>query len=115
MNEFTLGSGVTAHYTSFEEAAKDFGCKPVVKKTKDGNKLTSQREKFAKHHKCRACGKPMVLIPGTNVFTCDNPHCKGIKVDRKGEDGAVLATNYITSYDLLDEQSTEIANNIFKD
>lgn len=113
MKEFRLGRNTTAHYTSFEEMAKSWGCKPVSKKTKDENKLESQKQKFVNKHKCRGCGCPMTWIGG-NMMACTNDKCKGIKhefTDKTGE----LKIYYETSFDLLDELGEIIANNIFGD
>lgn len=112
MNNYRLDKNTTAHYNSFEEVAKDFGCKPVSKKTKNKDKLISQQEKFCKRHKCKACGAMMNFIPNTNIMTCTNPECKGIKITTTDKDGNERV-NYITSYNVLDDKSSEIANNIF--
>ena len=39
MKKFRLSKGVTEHYTSLEEMGKAYGCKPVIKQTKDKEKL----------------------------------------------------------------------------
>lgn len=107
-----LSKGVTEHYTSFEELGKAWGCKPVIKQTKDKTKLEKQRENFCKSHLCPACKKPMVYIEGMNMLVCKNESCKGIKhefVDNIGE----TKIYYTPSFNLLDEKSTEIATNIF--
>jgi hypothetical protein len=111
MKDFRMGRNTTEHYSSFEECAKAFGCKPVVKKTKDENKLKAQREKFSAKHKCKACGQPMSWV-GSSIMTCMNDKCKGIKVERDGADGNKIIS-YVVSYDLLDDLGAEIANNIF--
>ena len=111
MKDFRMGRNTTEHYSSFEEVAKAWGCKPVVKKTKDENKLKSQQEKFCAKHRCKACGEPMTWIDGS-VMTCTNEKCKGIKVEREGADGNKIIS-YVVSYDLLDDLGTEIACNIF--
>lgn len=100
-------------YESFQELCKDYyHMKPVTKVTKDADKLKSQQEKFVGRHKCKACGEPMTFISSTSVMTCRNPECKGIKFVRKDKDGNDVVS-YIPSYDLLDENGAEIANNIF--
>ena len=111
MREFRMGCGTREHYTSFEECAKAWGCKPVIKKTKDANKLASQQEKFCARHKCKACGQPMTYVGG-NQMTCTNEKCKGIKVEREDKEGNKIVS-YVVSYELLDELGAEIANNIF--
>ena len=39
MKEFRKAKGVVERYTSLEEMAKAWGCKPVIKQTKDKEKL----------------------------------------------------------------------------
>lgn len=112
MREIRLGGGFTEHYSSFEEMAKAYGHKPVVKKTKDTNKLASQQEKFCARHRCKACGNPMVFVGNTNVMVCSNEKCKGLKheyIDKFGE----TQIYYEISKDLLDDLGSKIANNIF--
>lgn len=110
MNNYRLSRGVTAHYSSLEELREAYGLKPFVKRTNDANKLQKQQEVFCGKHKCKACGKPMVWTGG-NVMTCQNPACKGIKVERETPEGKIVS--YVTSYDLLDDIGAEIAGNIF--
>ena len=111
----STNNNAVVHYSSFADAAKDFGCKPVSMRTKDKKKLEGQREKFASHHKCKACGKPMSFVDGTNIFSCTNPACKGIKVEKKDVDGSVVSVNYLPSYHVLDDNGAAIAANIFGD
>ena len=59
MREFRKAKGVTERYTSLEELRKGFGLKPVVKQTKDKEKLSKQRENFCGFYKCSTCGEPM--------------------------------------------------------
>ena len=111
MKEIRLGGGFKEHYSSFEEMAKAYGHKPVIKKTKDANKLASQQEKFCARHKCKACGNSMSWVGG-NQMACTNEKCKGIKVEREDKEGNKIIS-YVVSYELLDELGAEIANNIF--
>lgn len=111
MREIRLGGGFKVHYSSFEEMAKAYGHKPVIKKTKDANKLASQQEKFCARHKCKSCGQPMSYIGG-NQMTCTNEKCKGIKVEREDKEGNKIVS-YVVSYELLDDKGAEIAQNIF--
>ena len=39
MKEFRKDKNCTEHYTSLEELRKGFGLKPVIKRTKDAEKL----------------------------------------------------------------------------
>lgn len=112
MREFRMGRNTTEHYSSFEEAARAWKCRPVNKKTKDMKKLASQQEKFVNSHRCKACGNPMRWVDGTSTMVCSNDKCKGIKHTRTDADGNEIVT-YTPSYDLLDEKATEICNNIF--
>lgn len=111
MTNYRLSKGTTEHYTSLEELRAAWGKEPFVKRTKDENKLKTQRENFAKKHLCSACKQPMQYIGG-NVMTCTNPNCKGIKVERTDKEGNTIIT-YETSYDLLKPLGAEIASNIF--
>lgn len=111
MSEFRLANNVTAHYTSFEELAKAFGCKPVNKQTNNQDKLNKQRENFCGRHLCKACKQPMVYIGG-NIMCCKNESCKGIKHELKNDDGDSKVW-YTPSFDLLDEKGSEIAINLF--
>ena len=112
MRDFRMGRNTTEHYSSFEEVARAFGCRPVKKKTDDEKKLAKQQEKFVNSHRCRTCRNPMNWVEGTSVMSCKNPTCKGIKQVRTDKDGNEVVT-YLPSYDLLDEVGTDIANNIF--
>lgn len=112
MSEFVLGKNVTGHWTSFTDLAKDFGCKPVTMKSNNKSKLESQQKKFANRHICKACGRPMTYLNGSNIMVCQNPQCLGIKVEKTDSTGNTTVT-YLTSYDLLDEKGAEIANKIY--
>ena len=111
MKEFRKSKGVTEHYTSLEEMGKAWGCKPVIKQTKDKEKLQKQRETFCDHYKCKACGKPMTYL-GESMMACTNEKCRGIKNERIDADGNAIVT-YSVSYELLSDKFTERANNIF--
>ena len=112
MRTIRLSNNTTEHYSSFEELAAAWGCKPVSKVTKDMKKLKEQQDRFKERHKCRACGEPMEFINGTSTMTCKNPKCKGIKQIRLDNEGNEIVT-YLPSFDLLDELGSDIANNIF--
>lgn len=103
---------VTGSFNSFQELAAAAGCKPVKKKANDEKKLKTRRENFAKHHICRACGMPMTYQPETNIMTCTNPDCKGIKFTRIDKDGNELVY-YEPSFDILSDKGASIANSIF--
>lgn len=97
-------------YYSFQELAKDFGCKPVKRRTNDMDKLKSQQEKFA--GRCKVCGNVLTYHQGTNVLTCTNPECKGIKMTSKNDDGTER-TWFIPVTRMVDETGMEIAINLF--
>lgn len=111
MKEFRKSKGVTEHYTSLEELREAFGLKPVIKQTKDKDKLQKQRENFSNHYKCKACGQPMTYL-GESMMACTNEKCKGIKNERTDSDGNLIVT-YSVSYELLNDKFTERARNIF--
>ena len=81
MKEFRKGKNCTEYYTSFDELREGFNLKPIVKRTKDEEKLKGQRQRFMDRHKCKACNQPMSYVGGT-VMTCINEKCKGIKEKR---------------------------------
>lgn len=111
MKNFRMSKGVTEHYTSLEELRAAHGLSPVIKQTKDKEKLQKQRENFCSHHKCRTCGNPMSYVGGS-VMVCKNEKCRGIPVERKDDEGNTKVT-YLTSYEILNDKYTEIAENIF--
>ena len=51
MSKFRMDRNTTEHYTSFEDLAKAYGCKPVTKQTSDKNKLKKQQENFCDKNK----------------------------------------------------------------
>lgn len=112
MKNFRMGKNTKEHYSSLAELGAAWGCKPVIKKTKDEKKLKDQQEKFCMRHKCKSCGQPMKWVCGS-MMTCVNESCKGIKVEEKDADGAVIRVDYLVSYELLDDLGAEIATNIF--
>ena len=112
MRDFRLGRNTTEHYSSFEECAKAWNCRPVKKKTDDEKKLAKQQEKFANSHRCKACGNPMGWVEGTSTMVCANEKCRGIKQVRTDKEGNEIVT-YLPSYDLLDNKGFEICNNLF--
>ena len=112
MSNYRLSKDTTAHYTSMEELRAAWGKEPITKRTKDEEKLKKQRERFNKKHLCKACGKPLVIVKGTNVMSCTNPQCAGIKVEREDKEGNKYIS-YLLSYDVLNETGADIANNIF--
>lgn len=114
MKFYRKSKGETEHYSSFEELGKAWGCKPVIKQTKDKAKLEKQRENFLGRHLCSACKTPMTYIGG-NQLVCKNESCKGIKHESKNEQTGETKIWYTPSFDLLDEKGAEIAENIFTD
>lgn len=109
--EYRKAKGVKEVYNSLEELRAGWNCKPLVKRTKDENKLQAQREAFCGKHRCKSCNQPMTWIGG-NQMACKNPSCKGIKVERTLKDGTTVIS-YEVSYDLLDSVGASIASNIF--
>ena len=112
MKVMRLGNNTTEHYTSFEDLAAAWGCKPVSKVTKDMKKLKEQQDNFCGKHKCKACGEPMTFVYETSAMVCKNPKCRGVKQIRTDKEGNEIVS-YLPSYDLLDELGMEIGNNIF--
>ena len=113
MREFRMGRNTTEHYSSFEEAAKSWGCRSVNKKTKDEKKLANQQEKFMNSNRCKACGNPMTFIVDSNIMCCTSESCKGIKHQAINEETGETKTWYTPSYKVLDKKSADIAVNIF--
>lgn len=98
-------------YSSFKEYAECNGIKSDTKK-KNSKKIAASQEKFASHHKCRACGEVMSYVDSTNIMVCRNPACKGIKYTRKDVDGNEVVT-YKSSYDVLADKYADIAKSLF--
>ena len=111
MKEFRMGRNTTEHYTSFQEAASAWGCRPIIKKTSDEKKLEKQQSDFCAKHICKSCKKPMSYIGG-NYMACTNEGCNGIKVEREDKEGNKIIS-YVVSYELLDELGATIASNLF--
>lgn len=111
MREYRNDKETKEHYTSLDALRAAFGCKPIVKRTKDENKLQAQKDAFRGKHKCKACDQPMSYVGG-NMMACTNKACKGIKIERILPDGTKSVT-YDVAYDLLDDTGAEIAKNLF--
>ena len=112
MGNYRLSKDTKERYTSLEEMRAAWGLPPVVKRTRDENKLQKQREKFVNKYLCEACGNPMTYVAGTDVMTCTNEKCKGIEIKRLDKEGNEKKY-YVTSYKLLNETGADIASNIF--
>ena len=116
MKDFKKCKGTIKSFNSFEELRDDetlrrqFGLKPVKKRTNDEEKLKEQKEKFV--GKCRACGQSLTWIEGTNTLACKNIECKGIRMSSKNEDGTDKVW-YIPVTRTLDEKGFEIAQKLF--
>lgn len=113
MRSFRLSKGDTEHYTSFEELRAAWGLDPVVKQTKDKDKLSLQRENFCKRHLCPNCRQPMTYSGVGNQLVCKNEKCLGIKHEQKSPDTGEVKVYYTPAFDLLDDLGAEIAHNIF--
>ena len=118
MKDFKKIKGTTKTYNSFEEFGKDeklrkqFGLKPIKRRTNDKEKLKAQQEKFV--GKCRVCGQHLTWIDGTNTLACKNPDCNGIKMSSKNEDGTEKVW-YIPVTRTLDEKGMQIAERLFSE
>lgn len=114
MNKEKNEKGTSPVYTSFEDIReKVWGLPPLRKKNKDPEALKEQQEYFCgkKFNRCRACGQPMTYMGG-NIMACTNENCKGIKIERKDEEGNTKVS-YVTSYRLLNDFDAMKANNMF--
>ena len=98
---------------SFDELRQEFGLKPIKYQTSDPKKLAQQRKRWTEKHVCPGCNQEMKFMNDTNVFTCSNPRCKGVKRERVNEETGEKEVYYVKSYHLLDDDSSRIANNIF--
>ena len=112
MKEFRNPKGVTERYTSLEELRKGFGLKPVKKRTNDAEKLKAQQEKFL--GTCKVCKQTLSWVEGTNICTCKNPACKGVKMTGTNEDGTEKVW-YIPVTRILDSKGIEIAEHLFNE
>lgn len=118
MKDFKKIKGNLRTFNSFEELREDekikkqFGLKPLKKRTNDPEKLKAQQEKFV--GKCRVCGQHLVWLEGTNTLACQNPECKGVRMTSKDEDGNEKVW-YIPVTRTLDERGMQIATNLFSE
>ncbi|WP_346961273.1 hypothetical protein [Clostridium sp.] len=99
--------------SSFEELGKIWGLKPVIKQTKNKEKLEKQRESFSDRHLCRVCKTPMTYIKDSNIMCCQNPDCKGILREIKNVETGETYAKYEVPFHTLDNRGSEIATNIF--
>ncbi len=103
-------------YYSFDDiAVEEFGMKPLNMRTKDKQKLESQREKL--EGVCVYCKQRAKFIPGTNIVVCVNPSCKGKKVVVKGDPATEEPdfVRYVPFVRVLSDKAAEIGNTIFDD
>lgn len=107
MNNYRMSKGTTEHYTSLA-ALRRLGMKPVIKKTRDSEKLAEQQKTFVNKHICKACGLPMTYIHG-NIMACKNPKCKGIEVKREDKEGnEIVSTLYLVKFLVIVELRSQI-------
>ena len=111
MREFRNGKNCTEHYSSFEEMRAAWGLAPVVRRTKDENKLKTQQEKFLGI--CKVCKQPLSIVNNSNVLCCKNPECKGVKMTGTNEDGTEKIW-FVPVTRVLDDRGFEIAMNLFE-
>ena len=101
MKDFKKIKGDISTYSSFEELGKAFGCKPVVKQTKDKEKLKQQRENFCNRNRCKVCGQSMIYV-GYGMMACVNEKCSGIETKDENFESV-----YSAVYKYLDEKGIE--------
>lgn len=99
--------------TSFKQLRDLFNLPPL---TTNQQKLNSQKKKFESRHVCKECGQVLTWIPNTNVCTCTNPQCLGIKyvtlkTNDKGEE--VEEVKYNVSYHTLNDYNTHLAEKLY--
>lgn len=109
MKENKLKSLNGKTYYSFQELAAATG-KPVKRRTDDMDKLQAQREHFA--GKCKVCGQTLTYHYGTNILTCNNVECKGIRKTGVNDDGTEKVW-YLPVIRFLDATGMDIALNLF--
>lgn len=98
------------NYSSFEEVAEALGYKSSNKKNSE--KIEKKKEVFLSKNKCKGCGEPLTFISGTNIMTCTNDKCKGIKIKRVNAEGEEYVA-YTPSFFLLNKNGERLANEIF--
>lgn len=114
MNKEKIKKGTSPSYSSFEEVReKVWNLPPLRKKNKDPEVLKQQQEHFCnkKYNRCKACGQPMTYVEG-NIMACTNENCKGIRVEKKDDEGNVKVS-YVTSFNILSDFDAMKANNMF--
>ena len=101
----------TRIYHSFAEWAEgEYNAKPMTGRTRDKQKLESQRAKFLGI--CPFCKQPNKFIYGTNIIACVNPKCEGKKITITNDDGTETI-KYIPYTKILSEKGMEIGNVLF--
>lgn len=110
MRDFRNPKGFTERFTSLEELREAFDLSKIRKKTKDEDKLKAQKEKLV--GTCKVCKQLLTWIDGTNVCTCKNPDCKGVKMTSINEDGSEKVW-YVPVIRMLNEKGMNIAEILF--
>ena len=98
-------------YHSFAEYAEsEYDAKPMSGRTKDVQKLKSQREKFV--GTCPYCKQLNKFIYGTNIVACVNEKCNGKTITLANDDGTEYV-RHIPYTRLLSDKGMEIGNILF--
>ena len=85
--------------------------KPFQGKKKQRPLEKGRKEKLEKKYMCRACGKPLTWVEDTNIMSCQNPKCKGIKKTKKKADGTE-SVYYTMSYMTLNNYDRRLIERI---
>ena len=73
----------------------------------------SQLKKFTTRHTCQSCKQPLTWIEGTNVCSCTNPKCQGLKRIKKNVTEGEDPNYYVLSYHTLASSEEKIAESLF--
>lgn len=103
----------SSSYSSFEDALIAIGGTPRPKKTKNKEKLKKQQDHLT--GVCRACKQPLTWIDGTNIVSCQNPGCRGLKRTRTNSETGKKEIYYLPVYRILDDRGLNIAINLFEE
>lgn len=97
---------------SFEELGEVYGLSPRNKKTRDKQKLESQRKRMS--GTCKVCGSQLHYVQGTNVFYCSNQECKGYEKNKTDSDGNEVKIRQQV-FRTVDDRGARIASVLFSE
>lgn len=110
MTNFLHQEVETYSVPAFQNLRKEFGLKPLDTRAP---KKESQLKKFTTRHTCQSCKQPLTWVVGTNVCSCTNPKCQGLKRIKKNVTEGEDPNYYVLSYHTLASSEEKIAESLF--